>query len=108
MITSDDYTFMENPMSESWAIHIKTGQYEGVQYSYGKIGLKESLEHDSATLQFNYAVLDSCEHDTDELVASAEFNNYVGDILSHILTDSLENDRFKLGNNDRADANNGS
>lgn len=108
MITSDDYTFMENPMSENWAIHIKNGQWEGVQYAYGKIGLRENPNANGATLQFNYAILDAGEFDENVLKYSSDFNNHVGDILSHILTDALENDKFRIGNDERADATNGS
>lgn len=108
MITSDDYTFMENPMSENWAIHIKTGQWEGVQYAYGKIGLRENPSKTGATLQFNYTILDAGEFEENVLKYSPDFNNHVGDILSHILTDAMENDKFRLGNNERTDATNGS
>lgn len=108
MITSDDYIFMENPMSENWAIHIKTGPWEGVQYAYGKIGLRENPDQSGATLQFNYAILEAGEFDENVLKYSPDFNNHVGDILSHILTDAMENDKFRLGNNERADATNGS
>jgi hypothetical protein len=108
MITSDDYTFMENPMSENWAIHIKTGTWEGVQYAYGKIGLREHADQDGATLQFNYAILDSCDFDKNELQCDVNFNNYIGDILSHILTDAFENNNFRIRTNERTDAANGS
>ena len=109
MITSDDYTFMENPMSENWAIHIKTGRFEGVQYAYGKIGLREHPDtQDGATLQFNYAILDACGFDESLLKYDTEFNNHIGDILSHILTDALENNKFRIGKDERTDATNGS
>jgi hypothetical protein len=108
MITSDDYTFMENPMSENWAVHIKTGPWEGVQYAYGKIGLRENPDQEGATLQFNYAILDACDFEEDVLKCDNDFNNHIGDILSHILDDAIQNDKFRLGNNERTDATNGS
>jgi hypothetical protein len=108
MITSDDYTFMENPMSENWAVHIKTGVWEGVQYAYGKIGLRENADKTGATLQFNYAILDACDFDENVLKYDPDFNNHLGDILSHILDDAIQNDKFKLGNHERANATDGS
>ena len=108
MITSDDYTFMENPLSDNWAVHIKTGQWEGVQYAYGKIGLREHPDQQGATLQFNYAILDACDFEEDVLKCDIDFNNHIGDILSHILDDAIQNDKFRLGNNERTDATNGS
>ena len=103
MITNDDYTFMENAMSENWSIRILTGTWADVIYTYGKIGIKESSDKEEATLQFNYAIVDSGDYESDDLVKSEEFNNHVGDILSHILTDALENDKFTTGKDDRAD-----
>ena len=109
MVTSDDYTFMENSMSENWAVHIKTGAWEGVQYAYGKIGLREHADtQDGATLQFNYAILDACDFDESVLKCDPDFNNHIGDILSHILTDALENNKFRIGKDERTDATNGS
>lgn len=94
-------------MSENWAIHIKTGQFEGVQYAYGKIGLTETKDG-NATLKFNYVILDACDFAQDMLKCSTEFNNHVGDILVHILEDSLANEKFKIGNNERSNPTNGS
>ena len=108
MITIDDYTFMENPMSENWAVRIKTGTWADVVYTYGKIGIVESAGKDHATLQFQYKILEAGDFDEDVLKYSPEFNNHVGDILSHILDDSLRNDKFRIGKDERTDATNGS
>lgn len=108
-MTSDDYTFMENAMSENWAVRIKTGEWSDVIFAYGKIGIVESADKESATLQFNYKILDAGDFEEDVLQCSTEFNNHVGDILSHILEDSLiNNNEFRIGKDERTDANDGS
>lgn len=107
MISDQDYTFMENPMSENWVIRILRGTYAEVMYTYGKIGLVESPSGDSATLKFNYKILDAGDLDENVLKYDVDFNNHLGDILSHILDESLRTDKFRIGkDSDRADSNN--
>jgi hypothetical protein len=107
-MTSDDYTFMENPMSENWAVRIKTGTWEDVVYAYGKIGIVESADKEQATLQFNYKILEAGNFEEDVLKYDTDFNNHVGDILSHILQESLEHNEFRIGKDERTDTINGS
>ena len=107
-MTSDDYTFMENPMSENWAVRIKTGAWADVVYTYGKIGIVESSSKEEATLQFNYKILEAGDFEENVLQYDTDFNNHVGDILSHILQESLEHNEFRIGEDERTDANNGS
>lgn len=109
MVTNDDYTFMENPMSENWAVRLLTGHWKDVIYTYGKIGIREHPDtRDGATLQFNYAILDAGDFDENVLKYDPDFNNYLGDVLSHILTDALENDKFRIGKDERTNATDGS
>jgi hypothetical protein len=100
-VTDKDYTFMENPMSENWAVRILTGKWKDVIYSYGKIGLSETPD-DQFTLRYNYSIIDFPEDFGEEstLTQDADFNNHLGDILVHILEDSIQNEKFKLGNKD--------
>lgn len=100
-VTNDSYSFVENDFSDdSWHVKINEGEYKGVVYKYGKIQIKEN--EDEATLGFQYSLVDLPEHlDKEELNCSVEFMNTLGDILSHIIEDSLETGKFKLGNNDK-------
>lgn len=101
-ITSDSYSFVENDFSDdSWHVKINEGDYAGIVYKYGKIQIKEN--GDDATLGFQYAIVDLPESfDAEELKSSVEFMNTLGDILSHIIEDSLETGKFKLGNDDKS------
>ena len=107
-MTSDDYTFMENHMSENWAVRIKTGAWADVVYTYGKIGIVESASKEEATLQFNYKILEAGDFEETVLQCDVDFNNHVGDILSHILQESLEHNEFRIGKDERTDTINGS
>ena len=95
-ITSDDYTFADNGFNEMWAIKLKT-KYENVTYCYGKVKAKVDDDDGNATLSFQYQVLDEGDYDKEELESSTEFNNYIGDVLSHILTDAFENENYRIG-----------
>lgn len=100
-ITSKTYSFVENDFSDdAWHVKINEGVYKDIVYKYGKIQIKEN--GDEATLGFQYKLIDLPEHlDEDELNCSVEFMDTLGDILSHIIEDSLETGHFKLGNNDK-------
>ena len=99
--TSDSYSFVENDFSDdSWHVKINEGDYKDVVYKYGKIQVIEKGEE--ATLSFQFKVVDLPEHlNEEELNSDVEFMNNLGDILSHIIEDSLETGKFKLGNNDK-------
>ena len=100
-ITNDSYTFVENATSEEeWHVKVKEGEYAGVIYKYGKIQVHEI--DDEASLKFQFKVVDLPEHlNEDELNSDTEFMTLLGDILTHIIEDSLDTGHFKLGNDDK-------
>lgn len=100
-VTSDSYSFVENDFSdESWHVKINEGTYKDIVYKYGRIQIKEN--GDEATLNFQYSIVDLPDHfDQEELKSSVDFMDTLGDILSHIIEDSLETGKFKLGNDDK-------
>ena len=96
-ITADDYTFADNNLNEMWAIKLKT-KYEGVVYCYGKVQAK-LMDEDTgnANLSFQYQILDAGEYDQKELDESEDFCNYIGDVLSHVIQDAFDNDKYRIG-----------
>lgn len=95
-ITSDDYTFVDNNFNEMWAVKLLT-KFEGVVYHYGKITANVDGDYALATLKFQYEILDEGEYDQEELKSSEEFNNYIGDILSHTIQDAFDNEKYRIG-----------
>jgi hypothetical protein len=89
-ITNEDYSIVENPNSEFHGVLIKTGIYKEAIVVYGTVSIKESPELDMATLGFTFNIQDPGDHDFDKLNESEEFKNYLGAVLQHIITDSLE------------------
>jgi hypothetical protein len=106
-ITLDDYTFADNGFNEQWAVKLKT-KYEGVVYCYGKVTAKIQEIADNgdgmASLKFQYQILDPGNHDQEKLEADNDFNNYIGDVLNHILQDAFENDKYRIGDDNTNDS----
>jgi hypothetical protein len=106
-ITSDDYNFADNGVNDLWAVKLKN-KYKGVVYHYGKVSAKIDDVFDDgdglASLSFQYELLDKGEYDEDELLTD-DFKNYIGDVLSHIIQDAFENDKYRIGEDDNTNNN---
>lgn len=88
-MTSEHYSLIDSGVKDHWSIMIREGEYEGVIYTYNKIGLSPD-----GVLSYTFDINDSCDFDVDVLKYNEEFNTHIGDILVHILEDSLENNAF--------------
>jgi hypothetical protein len=93
-ISSEDYTFCEALSEDHYAVRIKTGKFENVIFTFGKIQVVE--KEDKAFVNFTYKI-ESNEHE--HLNKDSEFGDYIGEILHHILEDSL-NDAIAKHSND--------
>ena len=74
-ISDSDFTLVENPESDFYGVKLLTGKYKDVTVIYGKVSIKEDKELDK----------------------SEEFNNHLGDILTYIISDSLEKKKGQIG-----------
>lgn len=81
-----DYEYVVDERDKS-SVHIKllTGEYKDTIFKYGKVGVKE--EDDKAYLQFNFDVIQS---PIKKLEKKLEFKNYIGDLLSTIITKQID------------------
>lgn len=81
-----DYEYVVDEKDKS-SVHIKllTGEYKDTVFKYGKVGVKE--EDDKAYLQFNFDVIQS---PIKKLEKKLEFKNYIGDLLSTIITKQID------------------
>jgi len=105
MITHDSYTFVESATSgeEWWHIRLNDGDYKDVIYKYGKIQVVSPPdETDDARLQFQFSIIETPEElSTEDLIEDTAFMNHLGDVLTHIIQDSFETGKYKLGENDK-------
>ena len=105
-ITTDDYSIVESNDVEFYGVKIKKGKYKNVVLVYGKVGIKEDQELDTARLSFTYNIQDPGEFDSTVLEEDEYFKNFLGAILQHIITESLEEAEKKnvasigIGNNE--------
>lgn len=102
-ISNKDYSLVEQAsgdLAEFYGVRIKTGKWKDVVVVYGKVGIKEDITEDQATLSFTYNIQDPADLDFDELRKDEPFNNYLGDLLQHIIMDSLDNKEARIGNNE--------
>lgn len=94
------YTYVENK-DHSWTgigLTEKAGKYQGVVYKYGKVDIKEDEENDSATLQFEWDMLDS--NGLPKEMIGDDFFNLIGDILQDIIRNQMEQDDLQYVNTD--------
>ena len=69
------------------SVHIKlmTGEYSDTTFKYGKVGIEE--KDGNAYLQFNFDVIQS---PIKNLEKKLEFKNYIGDLLTIIITKQVD------------------
>jgi hypothetical protein len=89
---SNDYTFVEGHDQEQWTIRLKTGDFKDTYYQYGKVKITEPCDNSDPKINFTYQVLEST-YDIGGLNGNEKFLYHIGDVLKHILEDSLLNDR---------------
>lgn len=77
----------ENSFHENhWAIRIEEGEYEGVSYQYDTVSINE--EEGDVVLSFNTITL---ENPKELDLTNDEFENIIGDILTSVIEEQLEN-----------------
>lgn len=83
-----DYTFIQSEDDNSLAnVKLISGEYDGIIYSYGKVSIEEDEENDRAYLSFAFNVVDS--NGFDNLEENLEFKNYIGEVLTTIMTTNI-------------------
>ena len=96
-ITQYDYdqiSYHEGTNHDSFKI--RTGRYSGTVITYGEIAIQEQMDGSDPKLKFQYQI-DESPLDVDELKIDADFNNYVGDMLTHIIETAIEENNFAIG-----------
>jgi hypothetical protein len=66
-------------------ILIKTGEYADTKFKYGKVGIEE--KDGNAYLQFDFNVIQSPIKKLDKKL---EFRNYIGELLTTIISSQLD------------------
>lgn len=88
-----DFRFVNLEDSEITAVGILKGEFENVLYHYHKVRISEQGE--VATLEFGYTILYSGNHDSEDLQNNQDFVNLMGEILSQILENKVDNEPIR-------------
>lgn len=108
-ITIEDYELVERDGQDNWVVRLTTGKYEDTYYCYDSVKLippKEGWDEADgavAELSFRYGLIES-PIDIDALADDDDFNNYIGDVLSHIIRESFENNNYRIGEEEDGEA----
>ena len=86
------FTTQEHPDSDFYALKFtEESPYTNVMVIYGTVKILEDQQLDMATLKFTYNIVDPGDFDHDTLKADEDFNNYLGDLLTHIIEQGTTN-----------------
>ena len=100
----DYYTYVENK-DKSWTgigLTEKAGMWQGVVYEYGKVSIIEDEKNGSASLQFEWNLLDS--NGLGKECFDDDFFNLIGDILKDLINDNINEGSFTdVDDDDRKD-----
>jgi len=99
------YTYVENK-DKTWTgigLTEKAGKYQGVVYKYGKVDIKEDKENDTASLQFEWDMLDS--NGLPKEMIGDDFFKLIGDILQEIIREQLDKEDLQYVNTDNRENN---
>ena len=97
---SEMYTFVENK-EKTWTgigLTEKAGKYQGVVYKYGKVDVKEDEKNDTASLQFEWDMLDSNGLPKESI--KDDFFELAGKILEDIIRKQIDGEELQYVNTD--------
>ena len=105
MINLDEtIKFVEKLSSEVYSLKVVQGPYLGVIYTYGKVTLHEDEANCELKIEFKFKLEEVPDNLNEEkLKESLDFKNFMGDILSQLLEDKLDNDKLTDDNTQNAD-----
>lgn len=97
---SEMYQYVENKEGKWTGIGLteKAGKYQGVVYRYGKVSVNENKEKTSASLQFEWDMLDSNGLPKESI--NDDFFELAGKILEDIIHNQLQQDELQYVNTD--------
>lgn len=97
---SEYYTYVENE-SKTWTgigLTESAGMWQGVVYEYGKVSIVEDEKNESASLQFEWNLLDS--NGLGKECFGDDFFNLIGDILSDLIDENINEGSFTDASDD--------
>ena len=86
-----DWQLVEKADADLYAVKLLSGKYSGIIYTYGRVGAAEEENEDgNFVLSFDWKLEYKPKDMEEDLANSAEFQQYIGDILRDIIIDGYE------------------
>jgi hypothetical protein len=93
------FEFVEKPDSDLYSIKLVDGPYEGVIYTYGQVNLTEDEANDMLNVKFKFKIEEVPNNLNEvELNDSSDFKNCMGNILTGLIEEKIQNDEFTNAN----------
>jgi len=96
------YVVMENRHNGLQAIKLTEEPFSGIMYTYGKVSFDEDAENNTATINFEYEVLDWAHKEMLDLVP---FEQMLGDILQELIHEGVRDNNLTYTGGTEIDAN---
>jgi hypothetical protein len=103
-ITNDDFKFVERPEDDFYTIHLLTGEWVETKFQFGQVQVHEEDNDGGLRVAFDWTLIEGDK----TLKNNVEFQNYIGDVLTHVITDSLEAKIGEMPNDSTVDTDNDS
>lgn len=100
-ITDNSYSLIDtvdfaNEATATYAVKINDKKYKNVVVSYGKVMLAVNEDGETAKLTFKFEINDCAKFDRQKLESDHNFNNYLGDLLSHIIQTAFDSGKYSV------------
>ena len=101
MIIGEDFEFVDSLKTDTAAIRILTGPYNGVVYRYTQMSVKEN-DDESATLMFDYELLEMKDFTETTLRNDVRFTQHIGLILNTLILEVVDHTLNISGSNNES------
>ena len=91
-----DYERVEYRKDNHDSFKLVTGEWTGTIVTFGEVAVQHKLDGSPPKLNFQYQIEETALN-PDELKTDADFNTYVGDMLTHIIETAIEENNFAIG-----------
>lgn len=106
-ITKSDYKFVDDSDDShqfSEILVLADNMWKGIQFKYGKVTVRVIDEtEEMAQLSYEFEVMNQEPDVARRLEEDQNLQNYIGDILTHIITNAFEEGDYRIGREDDTD-----
>lgn len=105
MKLGEDYSFIDDLKTDTIAIKLLTGNYKDIVYRYKTLSVREEKDKSSATMTFDYDIIDPGSFTENTLRKNKLFEVHLGLVLNALILDAADmvEHKHKIKGNDGKD-----